>query len=339
VSLYRRKNSPHYWCRFQLDGREIRISTRTGNRAAAQEFETLARNRTYNQIRLGHRPAYPWTDASARWLRESSKRSKDIDERIIAWISAQVGTATVQEITREVIEELRALKAEEQSQSTADRYMALLRSILRKCESDWQVLDKAPRVPMYRPERPEPRWLTPAQFRLLEKHLPAHLKHAARFAVLTGLRMRAMLSLTWDQVDMAKGRAWIAGADMKGKDTHGFPLSPDAVAVLRAAHKRKKGEWIFHWRGKRAADCNGKAFKDAVKAAKLEPLRWHDLRHTWASWAVQSGATLHEVMKLGAWRSLAMVMRYSHLAPDHLSEAAAKVRLSARKPAHKKRAA
>jgi integrase len=327
VSLYRRDSSPFWWCRFQLDGREIRLYTRTKDKRQAQAFETVSRNRAYNHIRLGERVEHSFKDAARRWLNETSKRSKDLDGRIIYWLNEQLDDATLSAISREVIDELRALKAEETSQSTADRYMALLRSILKKSADDWGWIDKAPKVPMYRPERPEPRWLTRAEFARLVGTLPAHLKPAAKVAVLTGLRMRAMLSLRWDQIDLENGRAWIAGADMKGKKTHGLPLSPESVEVFRGIPRKEGVAWIFHWRGKRAGDCNGKAFKDAVTAAGVEPLRWHDLRHTWASWAVQAGVSLHEVMLLGGWKSLAMVQRYGHLAPDHLAQAAAMVSL------------
>ena len=72
-------------------------------------------------------------------------------------------------------------------------------------------------------------------------------------------------------------------------------------------------------------DCKGKAFKVAVKRAGLGPLRWHDLRHTFASWALQGGVTLHERMQLGGWQSYVMVLRYAHLAPEHLAAAANKI--------------
>jgi integrase len=88
----------------------------------------------------------------------------------------------------------------------------------------------------------------------------------------------------------------------------------------------RDGDYLFHWRGERFDDCNTLAFKTAVTAAKLDPLRWHDLRHMWASWAVQSGVTLHELMLFGGWRSFSMVLRYAHFAPDHLAAAAAKIR-------------
>jgi integrase len=130
---------------------------------------------------------------------------------------------------------------------------------------------------------------------------------------------------------------------MKGKVTHGFPLSPPVVELLRkmkasVPERHRDVPWVFQWKGKRPADCNGQAFKDAVKAAKLGPLRWHDLRHTWASWAIQAGGTLQQVMQLGGWKSLTMVMRYAHLAPDHLAEAASLVTLTGQKPAQKKTA-
>jgi len=52
--------------------------------------------------------------------------------------------------------------------------------------------------------------------------------------------------------------------------------------------------------------------------SRLEGFTWHGLRHTFASRLVMSGADLRTVQELGGWRTLSMVMRYSHLAPDHL---------------------
>jgi hypothetical protein len=59
--------------------------------------------------------------------------------------------------------------------------------------------------------------------------------------------------------------------------------------------------------------------------SKPEPLL-----NSWASWAVQSGVTLDELMLLSGWRSFPMVLRYAHFAPHHLALAAAKVRLKRR---------
>jgi integrase len=99
--------------------------------------------------------------------------------------------------------------------------------------------------------------------------------------------MRAMLSLTWQQVDLGKKRAWVSSSEMKAGHSLGIPLTAEAIQVLNALPR--DGDYVFQWRGERIDDCNTLAFQNAVKAAKVEPLRWHDLRHTWASWAVQSG--------------------------------------------------
>ena len=53
--------------------------------------------------------------------------------------------------------------------------------------------------------------------------------------------------------------------------------------------------------------------------------RIHDLRHTWASWHVMAGTGLQELMELGCWKSYEMVLRYAHLAPEHLSNAASRI--------------
>jgi len=69
----------------------------------------------------------------------------------------------------------------------------------------------------------------------------------------------------------------------------------------------------------------GSAWERSLRRAEIEKFRFHDLRHTWASWPVMSGTRLQELMELGGWKSFEMVLRYAHLAPDHLSQAAGRI--------------
>lgn len=327
--LYRRPKSPHWWVRFQLNGREIRLSTGTSNRAEAEEFETLARNRAWRQVRLGERPVVLWETVRRRWLAETEKRSKWRDEAILDWLETHLKGQPLTNITREVIDELRALKAEETSKSTANRYMALLRAILRKAAGDWQMIDAAPKVPMYKIAQPEPRWLTRQQFDRLKSKLPSHLKDMAEFTVMTGLRMRNVTHLTWDRVDLARKHVWIQGSRAKAGKPIAVPLNDDAIEIIKR-WDGKHDTHVFVFRGRPMDDVNGKAFKDAALAAKLPGLRWHDLRHTWASWHIQAGTPPHVLQDLGAWSSYEMVRRYAHLSSDHLAAAASAI---AQKPA------
>ena len=61
------------------------------------------------------------------------------------------------------------------------------------------------------------------------------------------------------------------------------------------------------------------AWYKALGRAGIDNFRWHDFRHTWASWHVQGGTPLNVLQELGGWASYSMVLRYAHLAADHLA--------------------
>ena len=323
MPLYRRPGSPFWWVRI---GRKTRRSTGTADRAKAQEFESVLAERIWRARKLGDRGAVPWREAAQRWIADS-QRPKRRDQEFLAWLAGRVDEYPVSAVADpDALEQLRQHGlAEGWSHSTVDRMMGTVSAVLHKC-AEWRYLEHAPKVPMYRPGRDEARWLTPAEFERLCAELPKHLELAARLAVATMLRMRAMLQLTWDRIDLRARRAWVPRRHQKAARTFGLPLSSEAVRVLKELRAlNPEGSLVFQWNGRPIDDCNTKAFQDAVKRAGVGPLTWHQLRHTGASWAVQSGVSLQELMVLGDWRSYASVLRYAHLAPSHAAEAAERV--------------
>lgn len=108
-----------------------------------------------------------------------------------------------------------------------------------------------------------------------------------------------------------------------GKASIAVPLNPNAISILRK-QLFKHSEFVFTYKGAPIKQCNTKARRKALKRADIEN-RWHDLRHTWASWHVQNGTSLYEVQKMGGWSSLDMVERYAHLSSDHLQNAGERV--------------
>ena len=321
MPLYRQPKSPYWWVRFSIGGVKTRRSSGTADRAAAEEFETKLRNDHWRQAKLGERPRYTWAEAVKRWEAEAQTRGRARDRERLAWFDSgpqDIRELPLVEITREVIDRLRALKASQSSPSTANRYMALLRMILRKAHREWDWIDRSPVVPMYRLEKSEPRYLTQAQFNRLAKKLPRHLRDLAEFSVETGLRMRNATGLTWSQVDLRRALLIVPARLAKAGSTLSLPLSAQAMAVLRRQKKVKGQEHVFLFRKAPYDDANGATFKRAAKKAGVPWLRWHDLRHTWASWHVQRGTPLHVVQELGGWASLAMVQRYAHLNPGAL---------------------
>jgi integrase len=337
MPLYRRPGSPHWWVRI---GRKTRKSTGTADRKEAEEFERVLTQRLWRQRKLGDRAAISWNEASERWLNESA-RPRERDRWFLNWLKKDIGQHPVSAVSDpDVLEELRKNGlAEGWSHSTVDRMMRTVRAVLKAC-ARWRCLEAAPHVPMYGESESEPRFLTPAQFAKLCDELPLHLGIAARFAVLTLLRMRSQSGLIWDRVDLKGGRAWVPGGQMKGAKTFGFPLSPEAVQVLREARVlNPHGQRVFQYEGKPVENFNTKAFKKAADRAGVPGLRWHDLRHTGASWAVQRGVSLQELMVLGGWKSYGMVLRYAHLSPANAAGAARAVGTSVAQALRRKKVA
>jgi integrase len=76
---------------------------------------------------------------------------------------------------------------------------------------------------------------------------------------------------------------------------------------------------VFSFRGKPVHQVNTKTWHRALKRVGIENFRWHDLRHSWASWHIQEGTSLHVLQKLGGWSSPEMVQKYAHLSSEHLA--------------------
>ena len=92
---------------------------------------------------------------------------------------------------------------------------------------------------------------------------------------------------------------------------HGGVLAGDGLTGLQ--------RYVFSFRGRPIIQLNTKAWYAALERAGITDFRWHDLRHTWASWHVQNGTPLFALQELAGWESAEMVRRYAHLAADHLA--------------------
>jgi integrase len=84
-------------------------------------------------------------------------------------------------------------------------------------------------------------------------------------------------------------------------------------------HAGKHPIHVFSYLGEPIKQVSTRAWYRALKRAGLEDFRFHDLRHTWASWHIQSGTPLFALQELGGWETERMVRRYAHLAADHLA--------------------
>nr|WP_240116227.1 site-specific integrase [Erwinia endophytica] len=347
------------------DGKRFKRSLGTTDKRQAQELHDRLKAEAWRVSRMGETPGITFEDACVRWLEEKAhKKSLDDDKsRIGFWLQHFAGMQ-LKEITEVRIynatkkmtnrrhEENWRLMAEAyrkkgkeppeyrpKAASTATKatHLAFIKSLLRMAERSWKMLDKAPIVTVPQPKNKRIRWLEPHEAQRLIQECPEPLKSVVNFALATGLRRSNIINLEWQQIDMQRRVAWINPEDSKSNQAIGVALNETACQVLKKQIGRHH-KWVFVYteRSTRPDGTNtdvvrkmrydaNTAWRAALRRAGIDNFRFHDLRHTWASWLVQSGTPISVLQEMGGWESIEMVRRYAHLAPNHLTEHARQI--------------
>lgn len=315
-----------WWVDLTLQsGERIRQSTKTTDKALAQQFNDKLKADSWRVDFLHEKPNYTWDDAALRWLKETKHKATHADDiRKLRWLQTYLRGRDLATVSRDLVHSIGEQKTKGTSEATANRTLALVRAILRRACNNWEWLDKVPKIQLYREINRRICWITQEQAKHLITCVPEHHRDIVIFALSTGLRQANVINLKWSQIDLERKCAWIHADEAKAGKSIAVPLSEDGIAAL----KRQQGKHdtqVFTFKAKPIRYANTKAWRMAVKKAGLSDFRWHDLRHTWASWHVQNGTPLHVLMELGGWASLEMVQRYAHLSPSHLAGYAAKL--------------
>lgn len=324
MALYKR--GAIWWIRFtRPDGREHRETTRTRDKRQAQQLHDIRKADFWRQAQLGEAPRHTWPDAVQRWRAEHPERKGlNAVQSLLRQAHPALQSCVLEDITADRLANLiQSYRATGVKNSTANNLLTLVRTVLNAAQG-WGWLRTVPTVPQLPVTERRLRWLTRAEADRLLIEVPAHLKPLVRFSLATGLRQQNVVQLEWNQVDLERRIAWIHADQAKGKRRITVPLNADAVVVLReqaGQHPR----YVFTHDGQPILRPIAAGWYPALKRAGLEGVRWHDLRHTWASWHAQAGTPLLVLKELGGWATLDLVLRYAHLAPDHLAEHAERI--------------
>ncbi|MBX3704005.1 MAG: site-specific integrase [Steroidobacteraceae bacterium] len=209
---------------------------------------------------------------------------------------------------------IRDCEQEGLSAATTNRYLAALRRVANLALR-WGWTDKAigRRIELLPGERSRHVYLTVAQVNALAKAAGGEMGDLIRFAALTGLRRSEILRLTPES--LVDG-AVLLDANTKSGRPRGVPLPPQALRIAKRRLPFTLGVSLIN-----------KRFRDARVAAKMPTVRFHDLRHTYASWLVRQGAQMTSVRDLLGHSSLAVTSRYSHIQREDLVRATARLRV------------
>ena len=244
------------------------------------------------------------------------------------WEAGIPGETLLARVTPAMIDAVKMKRAEKVQKSSVDRNLQVLRRLFNWAIEQGLAADNpVRRVKFFRADVKRLRYLTEDEYKLLLAEAAKgtrspFLRDAIELAVHTGLRRGNLLGLQWSWVD--RDNRVIRVPRTKNGKPHAVPLSATAYGTLRRLWDAKQDEvYAFVYRkGDEPAAAlqdlkNG--FHTAVENAGLEDLRWHDLRHTFASWLVMRGASLRAVGELLGHQTLQMTMRYAHLSPGYLT--------------------
>jgi integrase len=230
--------------------------------------------------------------------------------------------------------DITALHSAEKARTSAGTGNQLLQLVKRmfNLAVKWGFLERSPAAGVEKFKTPphRERYLTkeelPRFLKALDELEDRDAAAALSLALYTGCRRNEVMSLKWDQVRLDEGRIYLPVT--KNGRSRSVLLNPRAVKVLEELKERgKSGEHLFpsprsgtklpYRRDMR------KTFANVCKAASITGLRIHDLRHSFATLAIQGGASLYDVQKLLGHQDIAMTQRYSHMVDDQLRKASA----------------
>lgn len=203
-----------------------------------------------------------------------------------------------------VVSEIRALP---KAAATRNRRLALLRRLCSLAYKEWKWLDKPIHIGLLSENNQRHIYLTPKQLNQIIKHCKSQgAKDAIKLAAYTGFRRSELFKL--DESSVQDGFLVLDASTKTGKPRV-VPIHPDIQPIikrlpLRTTDALLRIEWV-----------------NARKAANLSHVRFHDLRHTWASWLAQSGVSLFTIGEILGHSQAQTTRRYAHLGRDDLKAA------------------
>ncbi len=339
VYTLRRYGPLDNWYAFYSEGRRSKSwSTRTGSKQlAAKRAEVFFANLVVDVD--GPQDDPPIRDVLLRYQDDKSGELFSIDtaDRTVSSLQAHYDGKTVSYITAGTNKDYEAkCRDAGWSNATINRTRNTLRAALLHAVKDGK-LKVAPHVPTLKVATKKERWLTFAEalevYRAVRHRRWRYLNLFIRIGLGTGARHEAILSLTWDRVDLETGRIdfRVPGRAETKKRRPNAPVNDRLLRLLRAAYKVREGDYVIMHRGDRLLSVK-KAFAAACKRAKLKGVTPHTMKHTYITWLLRSGVSIWEVAGLTSTSAATIQKVYGHHAQDHLKAAANALKSAERVP-------
>ena len=338
---YKRPDSPYWWVKLSPPGggEQIRRSTRTTDKQAAEALEGKWRAQLYRQAYWDEKPERSFAEVAAEYLLASQ------DKRSLSDIQMRTGTLYDYFGADKVMSSLegadvRAFIAHRQAQgvgpATINRELAILAAMITHAVThmEWPLPNPV-KGRMLKEPPGRVRWITRKEADgLVDKAKTTRegdrLADFIEMALNTGARKGELLKLEWRRVNWDHALITLEPEDSKAGKRRTIPLNEAALAALTRRYRYSQtycpaSPWVFCKRDGSRYVYPNPVFKKACGLAGIKDFTIHDLRHTCASWLVSEGVPLADVKEVLGHSSITMTERYAHLAPHRARDAVAKL--------------
>lgn len=324
------KRGDFYWIRYAgVDGVTRYESSRSKKKVDAEKLLTRRKNDVLERRSPGKiiHPEISFKDFSEKYAEHVAHQKGIVQKkRVVNQLNKYFGRYQMTEINMQIVEQYasRRRTVNKNAESTINRHLATIKNMFTKA-NDWGYVsseqsDIIHKVKLAKEQNVRLRFLSrdeiPVFLESCEKQ--PHLWEIVQFALNTGCRQSEILSLTWECVDLVHG--FITLNITKPSERRDIPINDTIKPILqkRKDENKKKVPYVFY--DYRTNDRFGeikRSFHTACDRAGIKNFRFHDMRHTFASHLVMNGVDLMTVKELLGHKTLAMTLRYAHLAPNH----------------------
>lgn len=310
MSLFKRPHSPFWQTEFQVEGTRVSRSTRTSSRREAERVERELRE----QIRRDLKQSAPKPTAALTidqacgryWIEHGSRLADHVNvKRYLLYATRYLDPLMLlgDLSNRHIAEFITTMRDAGIGDRAINHTVVCLQGVHNRAAKVWE---EPVRIINWREHKTKgqsrTRWITPEIARELLDAMHPDTAEIVRFMLLTGVRKKEAFNLLADNIDYQNATATVI---QKGGRIHVVELGPEALLLLQALPER--GRYVFdttNWR---------KRFEAAKQTIGLEDFRWHDLRHTAATWLGQSGASLDIIKEQLGHSSIAVTQKYRHV--------------------------
>jgi integrase len=343
MTVYRPGKSPYYHYDFVFKKTRYHGSTGLTTKAEAKTYEADRRR----EIASGKKdkPGITLDDGVGVWWEQKGRHernAKTVEGHGATLIRILGGNKLMGDIEigdfRHFIARRRAHitnRKKPLSPASINRELEIARIVWRLCAESYAVSTIDWGKLMLKEAQERVRELSADEERRLFAHLPDDLAAVAEFAILSGQRRTAIITLLWSRVDLGGGRATVR---TKGDVDHTFPLTPRMVALI--ANRPKAGPYVFTYECERNSPARPgrpqrikgvrypfsqqgwvRKWKKALKDARIDDFRFHDLRHTTGTRVLRASGNLKVVQKLLNHTNITTTARYAHALEDDVRTA------------------